>query len=347
MKCCCTQCDFVTKFKSNLNRHVKSKHPPEKQQQTVVLPTINATKLVEGNNKTLQVQPKVKAKTVDTNNSREKIGYIYLCIPEYFQMYNEPVYKVGMTIQVPSSIISRITNYGPNTEILLLKKVHDKDMTLYAEELILREFRKEFKIAQGREFFYGNDPEKMADIIVSTLRQLKDNQYDKYDYQTFKKQYSDPLEEFGFGMCVLLGYVDYKALRRSLKEHKPNKPKPEDPNKEKPCIKCTKCGTTFLRMRNLKVHIDKGRCRGVLPTQCQYCKCMLGTIGSRYDHEHRCKRKQQFNELHKEQEDVDKVPDIHCEDDNKIKEKAMIVDLIKAISSITNVQNVNITFQRQ
>ena len=279
---CCTQCDFVTKFKSNLNRHIKFKHNNQE--------VITATKKIDNKQSPLPIIPKTIKPTktkAKTNDNSQKSGYIYLCIPENCQLYNQTVYKIGMTIQHPSSVINRILSYGPNTEILSIEKVKDQNLTFYAEELILRKFRKEFKLAKGNEYFYG-DPDRMSDIIMETIKLLREDKYDKYDYQAFNKHYTDPLNVFGFGICVLIGYVDYKALRDSMRHiRETNKSKKQKKPSKK--LVCSNCKMDFAYKSSLKRHIDEGRCRGVESKQCRYCKKMLASLQSRYNHERRCK----------------------------------------------------------
>ncbi len=90
----------------------------------------------------------------------KKTNYIYLLRLREFIKTNEPIYKIGRTIQIG---LNRINQYPKGSEIIIFRKCID---CYTMENVLIRLFKNKYKhcIKYGNEYFEGVEEEMLRDI---------------------------------------------------------------------------------------------------------------------------------------------------------------------------------------
>ena len=94
-------------------------------------------------------------------------NYIYLIWRNDYKIKNIPIYKIGMTTQ-PN--YNRFNQYIKGSHLIYQCQCLN---SLNMEREIIKKFKENFILREGREYFEG-DANKMIDIIYNTIRNEKE-----------------------------------------------------------------------------------------------------------------------------------------------------------------------------
>ena len=102
------------------------------------------------------VPPSTLANKSESPAPDQRQGYIYLLREREALNSHQPVYKVGMTCQLPNTRFRRLEDYKKGSEVLIVMRVMDIKQTVAVETSIKLRFSKLFvRHMDGNEYFYG------------------------------------------------------------------------------------------------------------------------------------------------------------------------------------------------
>ena len=155
VKYVCYRCDYETKDKNNMRRHLynlNKKCKAKSLKQDIELTETIKEKILENGvyYKPIEVKKKVEV------NSNAPRGYyiIYLLRPKILRDRNINIFKIGVSyVKDSDRTINRVLSYGTGVELVSLSQCKNGKLI---EDLIKKEFKINFKLEQGSEYFSGD-----------------------------------------------------------------------------------------------------------------------------------------------------------------------------------------------